>query len=126
MNCFLGIDATSGELVADFEDAHRRRTTRSRGTAVVTSNVWHHAAATYDAANGTWKLYLDGNLDQTLALGSAFQPESASIQHAALGTALTSTGHPPPAASSPASSTRRASGTSPAATRRSRPTSTRP
>ena len=31
------------------------------GTTVVTSNVWHHAAATYDGT--TWRLYLDGVLD---------------------------------------------------------------
>ena len=49
--------------------------------------MWHHAAVTYDATTGTWKLYLDGVLDKTLALGSAFQPQAASIQHAALGTA---------------------------------------
>ncbi len=91
MNYFLGIDATSGKLVADFEEPAGPNHPVS-GTAVVTSNVWHHAAATYDATNGTWKLYLDGNLDTTLALGSAFQPQSASIQHAALGTSLTSTG----------------------------------
>ena len=29
--------------------------------------AWHHAAATYDGA--TWKLYLDGALDGTLAVG---------------------------------------------------------
>ncbi len=54
--------------------------------------MWHHAAATYDATTGTWKLYLDGVLDQTLVLASAFQPQSASTEHAALGTSLTSTG----------------------------------
>ena len=37
----------------------RRATTRSAGTTAVTSNVWHHAAATYDG-DGTWRLYLDG------------------------------------------------------------------
>ena len=63
------------------------------GNAVVTSNVWHHAAATYDATTGTWKLYLDGVLDQTLVLACAFQPENTSIQHAALGTCLTSARH---------------------------------
>ena len=64
-------------------------TTRSRtgpnhpvsGTAVVTSNVWHHAAVTYDATTGTWKLYLDGVLDRTLVLASAFQPNAS--QHPA-------------------------------------------
>jgi hypothetical protein len=81
----------SGKLVADFEEPAGPNHPVS-GTAIVTSNVWHHAAATYDATSGTWKLYLDGSLDTTLALGSAFQPQSASIQHAALGTSLTSTG----------------------------------
>ena len=54
-------------------------TTRSAAYAVVTSNVWHHAAVTYDATNGTWKLYLDGVLDRTLVLASAFQPKRASL-----------------------------------------------
>ncbi len=90
-NYFLGIDATSGKLVADFEEAAGPNHPVT-GNAVVTSNVWHHAAATYDATTGTWNLYLDGVLDQTLVLASAFQPQSASIEHAALGTSLTSTG----------------------------------
>ena len=88
MNYFLGIDATT---------ACSSPTSRTRPPALnhpVTgidrrsrSNVWHHAAATYDAVTGTWKLYLDGALDRTLALASAFQPRADSIQHAALGTA---------------------------------------
>ena len=52
--------------------------------------MWHHAAATYDGT--TWRLYLDGNLDRTLALAGSLAPESDSIQHAGLGTAMTSTG----------------------------------
>ena len=40
----------------------------------------------------TWRLYLDGVLDRTLAAGGNFTPESTSIQHAALGSALTSNG----------------------------------
>ena len=63
------------------------RSSRITGSAVVTSNVWHHVAATYD---GTWKLYLDGALDASLAVGQP--PRSDSIQHAALGTAMNSTG----------------------------------
>ena len=89
MDWFLGIDATSGQLVADFEDNATGANHPVTGTAVVTSNVWHHVAATYGA--GTWNLYLDGVLDKTLAVG-AFTPEATSIQHAALGTAMTSTG----------------------------------
>ena len=92
MDYFLGIDASSGVLVADFEDTRTARTTPSRGTTPVTSNVWHHAAAVYDTATDTWRLYLDGVLDRTLALGGDFTPESTSIQHAAIGSALTSNG----------------------------------
>ena len=89
MDWFLGIDATTGQLVADFEDNATGANHPVTGNAVVTSNVWHHVAATYGA--GTWNLYLDGVLDKTLAVG-AFTPEATSIQHAALGTAMTSTG----------------------------------
>ena len=92
MNYFFGIDATSGVLVADFEDTVNGGNHPVAGTTVVTSNVWHHAAAVYDASTGTWRLYLDGALDRTLVLASAFQPEATSIQHAALGTSLNSTG----------------------------------
>ena len=93
MNYFLGIDASaSATLVADFEDAANGTNHPVSGTTTVTMNVWHHAAATYDATTGTWRLYLDGVLDRTLVLASAFQPQNPSIQHAALGTSLTSTG----------------------------------
>src|SRR6266540_3987819 len=93
MNYFFGIDATSGKLVADFEEGAGGAGPLGlnhpvSGTAVVTSNVWHHAAATYDGT--AWKLYLDGALDVSLAVA---QPARAdSIQHAALGTAMTSAG----------------------------------
>ncbi len=51
-------------------------------------NAWHHAAATY---NGTaWRLYLDGAADGTLTVGEPARSDS--IQHAALGTAMTSAG----------------------------------
>src|SRR6187397_693951 len=89
MNYFLGIDATSGVLVGDFEDTVNGGNHPVTGTTAVTSNVWHHAAATYDGT--TWNLYLDGVLDRTLS-GGAFTPESTSIQHAAIGTAMTSNG----------------------------------
>ncbi|MGZ4318608.1 MAG: LamG domain-containing protein, partial [Gaiellaceae bacterium] len=94
MNYFLGIDATSGKLVADFEEgatgASPGQNHPITGNTVVTSGVWHHAAATYDGT--TWKLYLDGAADGQLSVGQP--PRSDSIQHAALGTALNSTGVP--------------------------------
>ena len=89
MNFFLGIDSASGVLTADFEDMATGANHPVAGTTVVSSDVWHHAAATYDGT--TWRLYLDGTLDKTETEG-AFTPRSDSIQHAALGTAMTSTG----------------------------------
>jgi hypothetical protein len=116
MNYFLGIDATSGVLVGDFEDTVNGGNHPVTGTTAVTSNVWHHAAATYDGT--TWNLYLDGVLDRTLS-GGAFTPESTSIQHAAIGTAMTSNGTA--AGFFQGSSTRPASGASPGRRPRSRP-----
>ena len=98
MNWFLGIDTkgtpalTDDTLAADFEDNATGLNHPVLGTAVVTSNVWHHAAATYDTATDTWKLYLDGVLDRTLALGANFTPESTSVQHGSLATSLNATG----------------------------------
>ena len=89
MNYFLGIDPASGVLTADFEDLATGANHPVVGTNEISSNVWHHAAATYDG--GTWRLYLDGVLDKTQAVG-AFTPRWDSIQHAALGTAMNSTG----------------------------------
>ena len=54
MNYFLGIDASTGTLVADFEDTANGGNHPVTGTTAVTSNVWHHAAATYNATTGTW------------------------------------------------------------------------
>ena len=92
MAYFLGIDASTGVLVADFEDTINGGNHPVTGTAVVTSNVWHHVAAVYNTATDTWQLYLDGALDRTLALGGNFTPESTSIQRAAVGSAQTSNG----------------------------------
>ena len=52
-------------------------------------NQWTHVAVTYDGQ--AWKLYINGVLDaQTTP--SAFTPRSDSLQHAALGSALNSSG----------------------------------
>ena len=92
MNYFLGISAGSGRLVADFEDTATGLNHPITGTAVIpiSTTTWHHAAATYDGT--TWRLYLDGVLDSSLAVG-AFTPEFTSIQHAAIATALNSAGN---------------------------------
>ncbi len=92
INYFFGIDATTGQLVADFEEAQSGASPSLNhpvtGTTVVTQNVWHHAAATYDGS--TWRLYLDGNLDKTLAINAS--ANTAVTSATAIGSALTTAG----------------------------------
>ena len=88
-NYFLGI-TTAGNLTADFEEYGGGQNYPITGTAIVTTNAWHHAAVTYDGQ--TWKLYLDGILDKSLTLAAPHAPRYDSIQHAGLGTAMNSTG----------------------------------
>ena len=89
MNYFLGIEPTKRVLVADFEDTVGGVNHPVTGKTAICDNIWYHAAATYDGT--TWRLYLDGVLDAQLVVG-AFTPRADSIQHAAIGTALNSTG----------------------------------
>ena len=95
MNYFLGINS-SGRLVADFEEGAGQPSPGLNhpvtGSAVITNNVWHHAAVTYDGR--TWKLYLDGRLDRTLTLAATLGPRTDSIQRTAIGSALNSSGTP--------------------------------
>ena len=105
MNYFLGIDASSGILVADFEDTQAAATIPSRARRRSRPTRWHHAAATYDGT--TWRLYLDGALDAKLAPARPpVDTRSSTRLSAARSTRLASR-----TASSTASWTRRASGT---------------
>ncbi len=74
-NYFLGIDATTGVLVADYEEPHRPEPPGQRhgrrDQQRVASRRRH-----LRRHDGTWKLYLDGVLDRTLVLSSAFQPQA--------------------------------------------------
>jgi hypothetical protein len=87
-NWFLGIQSTDNRLAADFEDMATGLNHPVIGTTVIQNDVWYHAAATYDGT--TWRLYLNGQLETTLAVNQT--PRWDSIQHAGLATALTSTG----------------------------------
>ena len=99
-NYFLGIQG--GKLAADFEDIDGAgidgdpagQNQPILGTITITTNVWHHAAATFDGAY--WKLYLDGVLDNSLDVTNPGfpppKPQYLSIQYAGIGTAMNSSG----------------------------------
>ena len=79
-------------LAADFEEGVGGVTLGLNhpllGTTVIQNNVWYHAAVTYDGT--TLRLYLNGVQDASLVVGRPTRSDS--IQHAAIGSALTSTG----------------------------------
>ena len=88
-NYFLGIDGTTGRLVADFEDTTASNNNHPvSGTTVIQNDIWYHAAATFDGTN--FRIYLNGNLEGSVT--SAAKPRYDSIQHASLASALTSSG----------------------------------
>ncbi len=93
MNYFLGIRGSDSVLCADFEEGPGGAGPLGQnhpvcGTTAIKNNLWYHAAATYDGS--TWKIYLNGDLEATLAVGQPVRSDS--IQHAGLGVALNSTG----------------------------------
>jgi len=92
MNYFLGIRASDNVLCADFEEGATGATPGLNhpiaGATVIATNVWYHAAATFDGTK--WQLFLNGTLEGELVVGQL--PRADSIQHAALGSALNSSG----------------------------------
>lgn len=91
MNYFLGIDS-SGHLVADFEEGAGAPNPGLNhpvaGSTTLANDTWYHAAATYDGV--MWRLYVNGQLDGQLTVNRP--PRSDSIQHAGIGSAMSSTG----------------------------------
>jgi hypothetical protein len=88
-NYFLGLLST-GEIAANFEEVLTGEKHSIVGVTPVLNNIWYHASATYDGVR--WKLYLNGELENTDSVGRI--PQSGSIQHASLGSALNSGGAP--------------------------------
>ena len=94
MNYFLGIRAADGVLVADYEEGTGQTQPGLNhpiaGVTPIQTGVWYHAAASFDGRN--WRLFLNGVLEKDTLMSAGRLPQSASIQHASLGSALTSTG----------------------------------
>ncbi len=96
MNYFLGINS-SNVLVADFEEATGSNTGLNHpvtGTTAIPNNIWTHVAVTYNISDGAWNFYVNGNTAGTGNAGAGKVPENNSIQHASIGTTLTSLGLP--------------------------------
>lgn len=92
-NYLLGIEVSSGKLAADFEDFATGLNHPVRGTTVIPTGAWQHAAATFDATTFEWRLYLNGSLEAVVSTNGQI-PRYDSIQHAAIAAALNSTGAP--------------------------------
>lgn len=89
-NYFLGI-RSDGILAADFEEPSGPNHPIG-GVTVITNGVWNHAALTFNFSTGRYTLYLNGAIEKDTTLTGGISPANMSIQHAALGTAMTSTG----------------------------------
>ncbi|HRG51829.1 MAG TPA: hypothetical protein PLL00_03260 [Bacteroidia bacterium] len=91
-NYFMGINTSGNTLCADFEEGAGGTSPGLNhpisGVTAIVNNVWYHAAATYDGA--TWKLYLNGILEATLAVNQPCQ--NLSIQHSSIGSSIRSNG----------------------------------
>jgi hypothetical protein len=90
INYFLGI-RSDGRLAADFEEAAGPNHPIGGKVTTIANNVWYHAAVTYNASTGRYTLYLNGAIENDTTL-TGVTPVSNSIQHAAIGTGMNSTG----------------------------------
>ncbi len=89
INWFLGIDAATNRIAADFESADDSNHPLI-GTTTLVNGTWYHAAITYSGA--TFRLYLNGVEEANVAVANG--PGTASNHPPALGTAMDPAGVP--------------------------------
>jgi hypothetical protein len=93
-NYFFGIDSGTGMLGADFEEGAGGTSPGLNhpivGVSPIQDDVWYYAALSYDGS--TWKLYLNGALENELYVGEPLRADS--IQHFSIGSSLNSSGVP--------------------------------
>lgn len=89
-NFFLGIDAGTGRLAADFR-GNDGNDHPLKGSTATATGVWQQAAVTYDGT--TLNLYLNGNLEASLD-SEGQPPRSETAQHVSLATAINASGTP--------------------------------
>src|SRR5215218_1002783 len=88
INYFFGYRATDRKLVADFEDNATGAHHTIVGAATLATSTWIHVAVSY--GSNTWRLYINGAIDQTNILTGNFTPQSLSTVSAAIGASLNS------------------------------------
>lgn len=88
VNYFVGYRRSDMKLVADFEDNATSLNHPVVSNASLAFCTWTHIAVSYNTATDTWKLYINGTLDKTLALGGNYTPQSLSNINACFGSTL--------------------------------------
>jgi hypothetical protein len=91
VNYYLGIRSTDMKLGADFEDNVSSTNHPAFSNTAIQMCKWQHIAVTYDQPNGQWKIFINGALDNTVNLGTAFIPQNLSDVNLSLGSSVNST-----------------------------------
>jgi hypothetical protein len=89
INYFLCI-TSSNTIAVDLETYPSAQNYPLEGITTINDDQWYHAAATYNG--NTLKLYLNGNLEDSLVIG--LPPAYESLTPVALGSSLQSNGYP--------------------------------
>lgn len=91
VNYYLGIRSTDMRLGADFEDTATSANHPAFSVSTIQMCKWQHVAASYNDNTGEWKIYINGALDNTVLLASAFKPQNSSNVNLSFGSSVNST-----------------------------------